>query len=585
MVAIIAHDRHDVVGVEEIDALATDYERVRGTASRHCAAAGSFARLVKFDGRHAAQPGIEQADGSWAAATGLVYPRTSLLGLPVHELDGQFSLIAYDAHTDQVTVATDPFGLQALYLAERDGKSYLSTSALTLARHLRATPNQLALSFLARTGQQFGPITCWEGIERLDPAICLTFAPHGRSHRTYWRLEVDETVARMSFRQAVDHAIEVLTHLWRRYAGRSGLIADLTGGYDTRLLTLLLARAGAHFATNTVGEPHAPDVRMARRVARAAGWTWARFRIPEEWATLAPREMPVGLAWADGRLPGLRVAEVLWLHERKSQTHTTLLAGGGGTVFRGHAWRQEFFAAGRSTQVNYDRLIRMAYLGTAYASLMADPSARQETDYLRALLTARAQPYAGALNTIQLDALLAYKCTAWEGMFGSAAEAYLQFEMPFFFKDAYTVAFSTCYRYRNHHQFVRAIVERIDPRLAALPTSTGGPAQLMRPSNAYRFAPYYGKIARATLNKVSLRVREGGLFPRKVEDDPRTMAGRTAVFRRLRLTADGMESASLYNRAALEALLQRADAPEFASGAMLDRIITAELLWGQRTSI
>lgn len=579
MVAVIAHDRRRMVGDGEIDALATIYEGLRGPGRRHLARAGTYARVAKIDGPSAARPGIEYRDGDWVAATGMAYPHASLLGADLLALDGQFALIAYDRRADRVVVISDPFGMHALYMAERSGKTYISTSALTLARYLGAGTSRLGLSVFLRCGLQFGPITNWEGIERVEPATCLTFSADGRACTVYRQLAVDEHVARLRFPRAVDHAIDVLTELFRsRFAGGARLWADLTGGYDTRLLTLVLHRAGVDFRANTVGEPHNADVRIARRIARTAGWDWARFRVPEAWDALAPAMAQPALAWADGRLPAPQLAGVLWQHERKAHTHQTLLAGGGADVYRGFSWRQEFLDAGRSTIVNYDNLIRMNFFDIGDLAMLAAPETDGVYDYLRARMELRTRPYAALLNTTQLDVLLAYKRPNWDGIYGSAAMASLRFESPFFFTDAYQTAFSIWYGYRNHHRLMRAMIERLDPAVAAIPTTSGGPAERMRPGNLYRFAPYYAKIARAAATKLTLKALGRGLFAAAAVEDPRLVAGRGALARHLDLSPDTLLSASLYRAPALAAFLRRASSPDFAEGTLLERLITVEMI-------
>ena len=75
----------------------------------------------------------------------------------------------------RVEVLSDPFGMQAIYTAERYDRAYFSTCATTLARHLSAPPDSLGYGLFLRTGYQFDPLTDWPGVERLGPAISLGF--------------------------------------------------------------------------------------------------------------------------------------------------------------------------------------------------------------------------------------------------------------------------------------------------------------------------------------------------------------------------------------------------------------------------
>src|SRR5918994_4305017 len=203
-VAVISKDRARPVPDSAIARLADAYELLQEGGERHAAAAGDYARVVKFDTATADRPGIERSGASWAAIAGVVHAGGSLVNAPLQSLDGQFGLISHDAESDEVVVATDPFALHALFVAERDNSTYVSTSASALARHLRPAPSELGQFMFLRTGYQLGPVTHWEGIELLEPGFCLTFARSGCAKRKYWRPVVDETVARLGFKATVD---------------------------------------------------------------------------------------------------------------------------------------------------------------------------------------------------------------------------------------------------------------------------------------------------------------------------------------------------------------------------------------------
>src|SRR5881396_3737315 len=145
IVGIISHDRRRAVAKEEIDGLAGAYESFRAPAQRHPAEAGAYARFVKFDSEWTSRPGIEASDSGWAASTGVVHYPGSLIQARVEDLEGQFGLVSYDASADELVIASDPFGMHAFFAAERDDKTYISTSSLALAKHLGSRPNRLAL--------------------------------------------------------------------------------------------------------------------------------------------------------------------------------------------------------------------------------------------------------------------------------------------------------------------------------------------------------------------------------------------------------------------------------------------------------
>jgi asparagine synthetase B (glutamine-hydrolysing) len=578
MVVIIAHDRQDAVTDAEIEALAGVYSAMSGLAHAHAVDAGSFARLIKFDVAGDERPGIEVVDIGWATSIGVLHGPRTLIGADLSSLDGPFALVTYDSRAGRLVVATDPFGLQPLYMSERPGRTYIASSALALARYLDASPDRLGLTVMLCCGTQYGTISNWVGIERLSPATAIAFTASGREQTTYWMPEVDEEVARLSFSAAVDRAIDVLGDAFRyTYAGRPRMWADLTGGFDSRLLTLLFTRAGLDFRANTVGAVHSRDVRIARTVARVAGWGWRRFDLPDGWDNTASAYVANALAWSDGRLPALPLAEVLHVHEQQGAVYESHVSGGGGEILGGQSWNLQFFRAGRSNSVNYDNLIRTGAFADGYQSILAGSDIRAAHAYLLNQMRAHAHPYRSALNTIQMDVLLARRRISWDGMFAASSSRFLKSEMPFMLKAAFGIAFSVDQRHRSNRHFMRAMIERLNPRIAAIPTTSGGSALPWRPANLHHAVPYYARTARLAVWKVSMKARMRPLLAPAHTEHAATSAARRLLLRELSLTPATMLSAPFYKPGALEVILRRAVQPDFKDASLLDRILTVEL--------
>jgi Glutamine amidotransferase domain len=580
LVGVVAHGRDSRVGQDELDGLADDYERLRGGGTRLVGDAGGFARVAKIvpsaDGAADPPPG-----SSWVLASGTVHDRGSSAGMDLADLDGQFAWTSYDAARAEFSLASDPLGMQALYVAERGGKTYFSTSALALAKHLRAGPNGLGLSVFLRAGYQVGPVTAWEGIERLDPGTRITFTERGPTREVYWRPSIDDAVSRLDLGDTMDLCRQVVTDTFRAYlASQPPTWADLTSGYDTRFMTLLLREAGVDFVTNTIINVHTMDARIAGQIARVARWEWHTFELPGDWPETLPKMVPQAVAWGDCHQNALQLAEVLWGHHEKARLHSSLLTGGGGEHFRHVAWQSEFLNAGKSKQVNFDNWVDMVLMWPMNTDLFSrDPSA-EVREYLREAMVARAEPYSAHLNTTQLDILHAYRTTGHLGAYRSSASAYLAAELPFYFKPVFDVAISTNYRYRNNHGLMRHMIESLDPKLAALPASIGGPAQPQRLTNLHRFIPYYGKYACKAITKVGQRlIGRALLLPPPIPDELRS-AARAAVVDSMSesgpLRARQMRSGPLFEPEALNALLARAGDPTLKEAKVLERILTAE---------
>jgi Glutamine amidotransferase domain len=592
LVGIVSSKRDAPVSADEIDRLSLDYEQLRGAGARVAYSAGAFARVTQLlrappqetppgavaDAR-AAGTGTRS---SWVTSAGTMHDPHSTGGADLAQLDGQFAWVSYDASRDELSLASDPMGMQALYIARSAGKIFFSTCALALAKHLRAHPSRIGLAVFLRAGYQFGALTPWEGIERLDPGTRITFAPNGTVREVYWSPSLDEELAQMDMRGTVEHCTGVAVETFRAYlANRPRAWSDLTCGYDTRLLTLLLREAGVEFITNTVGPRSKQDVRVAEQISRIAGWEWHRYDIPHDWSPTLRELLPLAVGWGDCHLNAFQLAEVLWGHREKSRLHSRLFIGGGGEHFRLHASQQEFFNAGKSTRVNLDNWVDMVLLWPLDTAVFAeDPTSAVRAD-LRSRMAARAEPFSSCLNTVQLDILHAYKTTGHLGAYRSAAGAFLDAELPFYSKPVFNVALSSGFRLRKSHALVRHMICALDERVSVFPTTPGGPAQPMRLGNLHLFAPYYRNLARKATTKISQRLIGRSLLLREPAPDTVRSSARADVVNTLDdgrpLRAAAMRSARLYKADALDRLLARAGDPNLREAELLCRILTAEL--------
>jgi hypothetical protein len=585
LVGIVSERRDVRVSDDETERLSRDYEQLRGTSRRVEYSAGGFARVTQLLASR--QGTVEDmsargAASSWVASAGTLHDCGSSGGTDLAQLDGQFAWVSYDTSRDTLQLASDPMGMQALYVARRAGKTFFSTCALALAKHLRARPSYLGLLVFLRAGYQFGALTPWEGIERLDPGTRITFAPDGVAREVYWSPSVDEELARMDMRSTVERCNEVAIQTFHAYlAERPRAWADLTCGYDTRLLTLLLRDAGVEFIANTVGAENTRDASVAAQIARVEGWEWRRFEIPHNWTESLRELLPLAVGWGDCHLNALQLAEVLWGHREKSRLHSSLFIGGGGEHFRLHASQQEFFNAGRSTRVNLDNWVDMVLLWPMDTAVFAeDPTAAVRAD-LRRRMAAHAEPFSSHLNTVQLDILHAYKTTGHLGAYRSAAGAFLDAELPFYSKPVFTAALSASHRHRKSHELARHMICALDERVSGFQTTPGGPAQPRRLGNLHRFAPYYGSRARKATTKISQRVLGRALLLPTPMADPVRGNARADLVNTVEegrpLRASAMRSARLFNADVLDRLLSRAGDPHLSEAELLGRILTVEL--------
>jgi hypothetical protein len=575
LLAIISRDRSRQVSVGDLVAA---HQSLRGPVPFAETVSAGWAEAAVLDRPRPPQLGAETDRDGWTVWAGpLADPARA--SAPLSELEGQFALARLEPDGGELKVATDPLGMMPLFTAVAGDLTYFSTSVLVLARLLRATPSQIGFERFLRTGTMFGRFTAWEGIERLQPGETVVFTPSGSRRETYWRPTVDPEIRSLSFDDCVTACAERGTAAFgARYRGARPW-ADLTGGFDTRLLCLLTEGGGVPFLANTVGEGEHDEVTIAREVAEAGGWPWTRIGLPDNWVEVAPTRVDEAVAWGDGLLEALHLTDVIEGHRYKAESETTLLNGGGGEQFRDYAWGHELLAANRSTEVHYDRLLKWRVLGPLDLSVFrSDPTAAVAAA-LRAELEHRAEPFADAPNTFQCDLLHALRNTGHFGAYQVGASGWVHMELPFYLKSVFATAISVHPRYRQLHRLMRALDRHLNPRVAAVRTKTGGPAEPVRLANLYRFTPYVWRRGKRFGSRLRGRVLPYVPAGEWITQRERAHAAAVAALRAEgRLDPAQMRSAALYRPDVLGTVFEQAEqAAPGLDWAMVGRVITAEL--------
>lgn len=500
--------------------------------------------------------------------------------------DGQFALVIYDGRNNHLLVVSDPLGYFSIFYGTVADQVFVSTSALAIARQIHAKPNPLALECFLRTGQVYGEATIWQSVKRVLPATILEFAENQVREFEYWTPVIDENIARLSFEDALNYATDTLSDTIELALRREGRIwVDLTGGFDTRLVATMAAKANIPFIANCVGPDGHPDVTISSQISREMGWDYVHIALPDDWAQKQRDWLVIALRKGDAHLNVLNLAGTLWEHEYKTGTSRVCVQGLGGELWRGAYWRHELFNIGRK-RVNYDRLIdfRMFLSPVALSVLSADrtEAVRQQ---MKQRFTSVLSGYDELPNTAKLDRLLIFKGTAHGGAYLSASAGIIRGIIPLYFKAPTTLAFSLNYRWKHpvSQRFFRTLLERENPHLANLPTTSGGPAHPIRLTNLHKFWPFWqsaasniiGKFARQIIKKPAKLFSPSTTYAHYPLPDWRqgwlAYAAETAL-----LQPDKMRSAALYNAAELQRLVARA-ATETRYDEFLGRIITMEM--------
>ena len=569
-------------------------------------AVGKHCTAAKLDSPSSLHRGItrDETTGSWLLATGTVVGVTgdshsdpsldALLGdylengaEALQGYDGHFGLVVYNGREESLSVISDPMGFFSIFYGSRGDQTFISTSALAVARQICSKPDILTIECFLRAGRVHGDKTLWRDVKRVPPATVLKITPDKVEKFEYWALTIDETVANSSFNEALERAVDMLSRTFKRVLQREGKIwADLTGGFDTRLTTMLMAKVGIPFIAYCVGPADHPDVKISRLVSQEMGWEYRHMPLPDNWEHEQCAWSEIALHKGDARLNIRQLAGVLWGHQQRATTGKAHVLGLGGNEWREpYCWKTDLLSIGKP-DVNYDYLLDSMIFSPVPLSTLSKDRTQEARAEVKESLAQLASRYAGFPNTIKTRVLfIRYGHPVHGGAYLSAAAGIIRSLIPLSFKEPETFAFSLKYTWRlnYHHRFARALLERENPRTANIITDKGGPAIPMRVTNVHKFGPLWKTIINRNAGKVSRK-----LFgkPITIWPQPAYAEYPLPTWRKAWLsfaTAEGllkpsdMHSGALYNADALQALVSQAGTEGFGYGVFLDRVITVEM--------
>ena len=314
------------------------------------------------------------------------------------------------------------------------------------------------------------------------------------------------------------------------------------------------------------------------------GWDYQHFMLPDDWGIRRYEGLSRALGKGDGHLDVFKLSRVLWDQDQRAREYGTPIWGFGGEVWRGTIWKQEFWNAGRTSTVNYDRLVDYRLVRPVDYTIFSDVS---RIKWIRAELKSHlrsvGERYSGLPNTFKLDCIFAYKTTGHTGSHISAVMGLQRAIAPLFFKDSIAYVISTHYKCRQHSRLVRLLIEKVNPVLAGIETTAGGPALPMRAANFYKFLPYWLAIGKQLVRKTS---RE--FFGRSLLAEDPSEAATYPLTHWRQITLDcidqdhllnhaQMRSGCLYDAERLKDFLQRARTEEFDQETLLSRVVTVEM--------
>ena len=203
----------------------------------------------------------------------------------IADLDGEYQIAIWNPQNRSLSLMNDRFGALPLYIGgSRHGTAFAGgVRGVLMGPGIEPEPDTDAIrEAVSFGGYRLGERTNIRDVTMVPPATALTVTAGSVTKRRYWTWSaLDDGTA--TDRRAL---LEEVRASWsaaiaKRLDGsrRPGL--TLSGGLDSRAILAEASRHGSLTAL-TYGVPHADDVRIAERAARAAAARWDSFPLYDE---------------------------------------------------------------------------------------------------------------------------------------------------------------------------------------------------------------------------------------------------------------------------------------------------------------
>jgi hypothetical protein len=487
-------------------------------------------------------------------------------------LEGFFALVFGDDH--EATIVTEPIGSRHVYVRDGDGVTAAGTSALVLAALDDTALDPIGCQEFLATGVMYEDRTPYAAVRALPPASVVALdAGRWRVSARSWsirRLQPETLDAGEAVEAFGSAMLAVGRRLARAFARP---VADLTAGWDSRILCAFLRGSAVSFETTVTGTDDEPDVVLSTRIAERLGLR--HLVIP---AGAAPDfdEILRSLTLTDGLCNALGYARVYRVHRELAQRFDASLNGSFGEVARGYWWELLGPAPAASAPLDAEHIARRRYAAGAPTLALWPTAERIEpVPHFAGVLRRLDGELADAPLSFRLDrAYLRMRMRCWQGRIASSTDRLWPCLSPLIFRSALEPLLRTKADARLRNRFARRVLARFAPDLARLPLESGGPALPMTPWNAWRFLPeafgFAGKVVR--------KLTGHRTYARTLEE---TAAPRLALWRddcvRDALDPQRMELSAHVDRGALAGLLAATRAPEFEHELVFGNLLALEL--------
>lgn len=258
------------------------------------------------------------------------------------ELNGLFCGLLIDRAKKKSVLFNDRYGIQRVYIHERDGNFYFASEARAL---LRILPEQRefdpeGLADFLTFGSTLNWKTLFRGIEVMPGAALWTFE-HGKLHKEhYFSAETWEKQPPLAPAEFEHRFRETFRRILPRYFSSSAKVGiALTGGLDTRMIMACRPQNYGHTTcyTFTGNDGCTQDDKIAARVAAASHLEHSLVRLDSDFFSDFGQHADKTIFATNG-CAGIFNSHEIYLNRKARELASVRLTGNyGSEILRGHS--------------------------------------------------------------------------------------------------------------------------------------------------------------------------------------------------------------------------------------------------------
>jgi asparagine synthase (glutamine-hydrolysing) len=421
---------------------------------------------------------------------------------------GSFSAVMVDTRNESVTLLSDHFGSQPLYVWWNGKTCFFASQLKAILAAIPGKPviDQASVATMLSYGEVIGNRTLVSGIETLPAATYLRLTRDRVECQKYWQYVYEEDRS-SRWDDSVDRSGNALLRsVGRCVKGSETVAVPLSGGLDSRFVLDIACQHGKQATAYTWGIEGCRDLLYASETAKRLSCPHESFLYQPDYLS---RVAELGVWLTEGHTPATNFHVLPFVRNISAASHDCLLDGFAGDVVLGgnfisDAWLQE--GDGRAAVAAIWQWRR-----SGFDNKWSCPELSHFREHAETLFVESFESYPGLTPMDKAMAFLIDNRLRRTTACGSELfRSRLPVWQPFMDVDFQNVIRTLPHHWRKRHRFYLAVLNKFAP------VSAGAPYQrTMLPASS----PYWGHWISLALQRSGVelfsRMALGNPFPRR----------------------------------------------------------------------